>query len=396
MINFINQKTIQNSNLNIFMQQNEPSIKEGIWIKKEGNYNKVYLDEKAISSDFLISDNQTNSLVPGDTLYAATYANGYIYIFGYNGDCYKYNVTTKEYTPISNIPDSTNAVSTCCTYIPELNKIFIANEVCYLYDIATDSYFLIPSPQTITFKNYCYYYNNYIYCLDYYVSSGSSITTNRICKKNLNTGEATVINFNTYNSRISYRIDNSIYIINSNGKVNMLNLVNDSIIELSNIVITGESPSNSYGLGGAFDQNSYVIDNKVYFMRDVKDAEYSLLSLDLDTYELKEIDITDAFNIISNNGGVTTPNAFVCDTDNKVFYLLNGHSVFLTLEFATAEYDENSIVVYTGTGYNTQLLNPPEMAIGRLLTSFKDAWHNTSTGLDKTSRFSLWRWYKMG
>lgn len=53
------------------------------------------------------------------------------------------------------------------------------------------------------------------------------------------------------------------------------------------------------------------------------------------------------------------------------------------LQLPTKTYETDSIVIYQGNLYSTQLMNTPEGTEGRLLNNFIDVWHNTADGLDK-------------
>lgn len=77
-----------------------------------------------------------------------------------------------------------------------------------------------------------------------------------------------------------------------------------------------------------------------------------------------------------------------CTTSDGSIAFLNAtepRSIEL-LHLPTKTYAADSVVIYQGNLYSTQLImNTPAGTEGRLLNNFIDVWHSTESGLDKTS-----------
>lgn len=100
-------------------------------------------------------------------------------------------------------------------------------------------------------------------------------------------------------------------------------------------------------------------------------------SLNVNTFEeitnpLKTVYSIKGSNCTTSDGSI----AFFNATDPRSIEVL---------QLPTKTYEADSIVIYQGNLYATQLMNTPEGTEGRLLNNFIDVWHCTESGLDKTS-----------
>ena len=150
--------------LNVFLQSEEPSKKDGIWIKKENaTINKISIDDFNISEEW----NYDIGTIPIASSYnrVAKYEN-YLYIFGGRNsssncinNCYKYNLETNQYSSIANLPAPLMAFaigivgSNIYIFGGQNGATYYTNS--YKYDIITDSYSEIrPLPSLISQAGY--------------------------------------------------------------------------------------------------------------------------------------------------------------------------------------------------------------------------------------------------
>lgn len=106
------------SPLNIFIQDYEPSDKEGIWVKTNLNYKDIKLFSGGTKSIYWNSTSETNYPINIREAGTTTIDNN-IYLFGglttnatTLNTVYKYNVHTKEYTQLENLPYAAYGVAT--------------------------------------------------------------------------------------------------------------------------------------------------------------------------------------------------------------------------------------------------------------------------------------------
>ena len=155
--------------LNIFTQTEEPSTKEGIWLKTSNTYDDV----------LNISDTEYSNTYTRMTNIPYTFKNGSavaigndIYLLGtrssssYYKNNYKYDTTTNTYTKMTNIPYDFEYGSAVAIG----NDIYIlggsdGRTTNYKYDTTTNTY---TSKSSIPYEFYCRNYSYSYYLLNIY------------------------------------------------------------------------------------------------------------------------------------------------------------------------------------------------------------------------------------
>lgn len=92
------------SMVNVFAQQEEPRTKDGIWLQTTENYDSVSLWKRGTA--WLVDDYVTTIPYTFNTGHGAIVGDN-VYLFGGDGGtttAYKYNLTTRQYTKLPNIP----------------------------------------------------------------------------------------------------------------------------------------------------------------------------------------------------------------------------------------------------------------------------------------------------
>lgn len=368
------------SKFNIFVQEKEPKIKEGLWIQKQGKYNKVILDEKVVTDGFVLEPTGTYPFMPNKNECFTCIANDYIYFIAksISNKSYKYNIKTQVYTEIAHIP--TNDVSGYeAIFIPDKNKIFMSYNRTGIYDIDTDTWsYSYMGSSIATFYRYNFYYNGYIF--NFYNSSSGSSGGN-IYKYNLETKEATIAysGYDGYSTAVAYaQVDKYVYIFKKDNTIYRFNMENNVMEKVGNT--TG---LDTIGASSSF--NYAVFNNAVYGLRKL-DSKVILFAIDLSTYEVKKYNIED--ENIQSSSQWSYSNLLSYEKDNRIFiyfYYSSSSYVYLSLYFPKKAYTPNSVIINTGNKYQVQLLSTPEQLEGKILTNVIDAWHNTEGGLDTVS-----------
>lgn len=137
--------TYEGNDFNIYMQPNEPVVKNGIWLKSDALFNGVkFFDYATATGEFLEASN-FNFLKTEENTVGVEIIDGVMYVIATTPEkSYKVNLTTKVKTNI-NTPTSAGAYGSCVYE----NKIYVLNAdssnkfSLYAYDIATDTYSVI-------------------------------------------------------------------------------------------------------------------------------------------------------------------------------------------------------------------------------------------------------------
>lgn len=368
MIQFLKGKDSSPVEPNIFVQETEPEIKEGIWFKSNLPYNKIILDKSAGESPIEFSDNDTESLVPNDLYtYVAVYANGYIYIFSKNGNipCYKYDVINKTYTEMQTLTsEQRDAVNYQGIYIEERNEIVLMYQTKMLIFNIPQNTFTIKNITGVSVYSMFFYKNGYIYSV--------SNSTNVIAKINLDTGIAETVAFDKSNLVASVMDNNLgiIYLIMKDNTIKKYNIANSEIIDFT--TLSGYSLSSTTIAGNIPPPTQYMINNKIYYITrgSVNNTtKRMLITIDFDTYTVS----SQIAEQINTNETIFTE-FFLFDNLTNTFYYLADDKLFVKINVNTTEYEENSIVISTKIKYSTKLISSIENIVGDLVTYFSDAW----------------------
>ena len=131
---------------NIFIQEDEPTTKNGIWLKGNYQVDNIVADENIFAGEEWNLEKMAQILpIPYDFYSSSATSIGTdIYLFG-SGDsktnCYKYDTLTNSYTQLTNVPynfEDGRAISIGT----DIYLVGAANyrTNCYKYDTLTDSY----------------------------------------------------------------------------------------------------------------------------------------------------------------------------------------------------------------------------------------------------------------
>lgn len=138
------------SSMNLFVQLNEPEIKEGVWLQTNNTYDNVLFDNSVVTNlELLDRDNDGFSNLPFNAVGSAVVTvDNDIYIFGtqystYSSIAYKYTPSTNTYTQLSNIPNSFSygsaiAIGTDIYLFGSIGSPY--NTYTFKYDTLTDTY----------------------------------------------------------------------------------------------------------------------------------------------------------------------------------------------------------------------------------------------------------------
>ena len=317
---------------NIFLQLNEPEIKEGIWIQAEGKtFNKIIPDNKVTIGEDWDDTNYTN--IPySNTGGRAVSIGTDIYLFGGSTEyrnAYKYDTLTNTYTALPEIGFSKYMYGSGIDFVGDDLYIFGYDKKAYKFNIVSNTFTQLQST-----PKYFQYGRAVAVGTDIYLFGGhpqiSGMTDiyNYTYKYNTLTGTYTQLTDIPY----SFKTGGTVYI-----------------------------HPYIYLFGSTYSEDIY---NKAY-KYDIENNTYSQLS-----------DIPRKFY---------SSDAVAINTD-KIYLVGGGGTQLMTvLNLKSKEYENNSIVISQAKDtYKTQIFNN-NLIEGRMLYSFDDVWHNTTeNGLDKT------------
>lgn len=358
---------------NIFMQETEPEIKEGIWLQSNKTFEKIsaldsysdalqWKEANALSNEiyknvdnmfsinnktyFLIYNNgfkileydaTTNSIIEEfqieiTSLYCmiANEASNELLYFDYLDGSYilkRYSLNTHTSDIISS--EFSNISPTRVCLVEELLYIFSGDKKVYTFDIKkhTISNLGITNPYTYFNSGGCFYHNNNIYLMG---------------------------NNNTNGTKLCYKLD----------------LTTKSFTRLADIPYY------------CYEAAMRLVENKIYIFGG--DSAKGNNNYKFYIYDIS----TNAYNEQSNLQ-YPVRNGYSIYTNNKILLGCKGReeSHLQILEFPSSlKYDNNTIVIVNGNTYNTILL-PYDRSIieGNLLFSFLDIkYYSTEEGEIKT------------
>lgn len=379
-ISFINKKgsSTGGARLNVFAQEIEPEIKEGIWVKANKTINKIF--KATIATNDKWDTKNTYPILPvNSNLSIATSIGTDVYIFGGYGlptMAYKYNTVSKEYTKLKDLP-YTNireqgcvAIGTNIYFLYGASSSGTTSKVCK-YDTITDTYTELGTVPHTAYMSTMVSIDNTIY-----IFSGNTTTTSA--------GKYKIEN-NTYNALASIP-----------GNVYSLSAVTDGIyIYLFSDPYLGAGEKNAYKYD--IKNNSYSeISNILTAVTDIKSAAinpilagntiyffgYGANSYDVQTYKY---DIaTDTYSRIDDmlygaSGGRSVK-------VNNSIYLIGGSTsngnpgyennyknvqVLNLGEELPEGIVDGSVIITNGNTYSTELISTDNIE-GRVTSTFSD------------------------
>lgn len=347
---------------NVFLQPNEPSIKEGIWLQDD----TLTFDNIAFDADISGEENWDITNDYGSLPYsfydgAIISIDNDIYLFGGASSTkvtYKYNTVTKQFTKLSDIPV---AFFEHTATLVGTNVYLIGgrlNNPVYKYDTLTDTYTALTSlPSNLRFVSataigtniYIFGNNgnngNYIYKYDTLANTFTKMTALTPAAVRYHITASVGKNIYIFYGTNTYKYDT----------------INDTCVSLSTSPLT----FNGGGIA-SIGANIYLFEG------------YSVYKYDT---------LTDTFTQLED-GSLNLVRSHTVTINNNQIYILGGANTqqkIKVFSINTKTYEDNSILISQSAGdYATQLVSMPRTT-GRMLFHFYDAWHYTqANGLSKT------------
>ena len=371
--------------LNVYVQESEPTNKDGIWLQTNKIFNKTYFDEqvKRITVEgwdtateyptFSLNNYFRNSsIMIGDYFYAfstSSYSDKY---------AYKCNWKTGEVIQIATLPATFSESNFYCITSVGTDIYLICKQFLYKYDTITDTYTKLVSIAS----NHNYGEGTRICSVgtDIYLFGGSfkekNLSKYDTLTNNLKLISSTIpiyVGSDNQNGCLSV-IGNKIYCIGcriNNSSSSIYTYVYDTLsntfTELQN------TPFNTSG-----NINAIFINNYIYIFGGGNYTDVYKYDVINNTYE-KKASASITINSRSSLGVVNDNKIIVFTPNNKVLgYALTYDAVY--------DYEDNSVIVWDGFGrYKTQMTSPINNQEGKIKTLFYNVYYyTTSDGLDDT------------
>ena len=371
------------NNINVFMQETEPELKNGIWLQNNNTYDKVIVDKEASDSGIIIGDKLSNFPVDTRASSISVLAGNNIYIFstGRENHSYKYNIIDDTFSRIADVDEVLDdGMQYSGIYFPEDDIIYFAYSTAITtYDIKTDSYVRYSLSGTsgngTPYSNFARYGRN-IY--SFYNSSQN------ILKINVDDKTVSAISFPYAADRIVATIpdelNNCVYLIHTNNKLLKFDLTTEVLTEVE--TLTGyDFSTNIINNISRTDVNlmlPQIVNNKIYHVTptDNTNKTYMIIEISLIDYTVTTYDNVNNIDNIQYEDSLLRRYMFKYD---DVFYYVNcvdgGNNYFVPISITNKTYENNSIVILPGTKYNTKLFNYPSNVSGDNLDYFTDVWY---------------------
>lgn len=349
--------------LNIFAQENEPTEKNGIWLKSNLQFNKVYEEQHIFESEQWNTSKMDRLPLMPISFSGKSSANigNDIYLFGASDGtnsnlAYKYNALTGEYTQLKNLPYDSNFGSAVAIGTDIYLFRDVSSSNAYKYDTLTNEYTSLSNTPNF------YVYPGHVVSVEqniYFFGGGVYNTTAH--KYNTLTNEYTILKevpFRFYYGGVVTNEDD-IYLIGSSSDSSSSDIYKYSLkdntytrLKTLNVYL---SQANVISIG----KNIYIFNNsKKCYRYNISDNNYTELTnapygFGYGALAIIYGDVTELYIL----GGSTS--------EQKIKVLL----------LKPKKFENNSIVIEQGNKYNTELINTE--VVNGLKYSFYDIWHYT-------------------
>lgn len=369
--------------LNVYVQESEPTNKDGIWLQTNKIFNKTYFDEqvKTLSKE----NYDTTKEYPNITLDSAEYGHAlpaigmgdFVYVFA-NSKIYKYDSTNRTCESIKSIwGDFSGNKSSACLVGTDI-FIFKYNTI-YKYDTINET--------LTTEKNVGVYDGGVLVSISstseyIYLLYETNIYKYDIKNKSISTLSLKLpYTFSDYSyHRMPCVIGDLVYLF---GNTNSSNHRKSYILDLKNEVIT---QIKDLPITMNFAISACQVDGYIYVIQGTSNSASSV------RYAVKYDIVNDTYTTIALNTRSVYADAnyaylvngtIVCvsDTSNNIYF-----DHFIVSYDAIYNYENNSVVVWDGLGkYKTQMTSPINNQEGKIKTLFYNVYYyTTSDGLDDT------------
>ena len=369
--------------LNVYVQESEPTNKDGIWLQTNKIFNKTYFDEqvKTLSKE----NYDTTKEYPNITLDSAEYGyalpaigmGDFVYVFA-NSKIYKYDSTNRTCESIKSIWGNFSGNKSSACLVGTDIFIFKYNTI-YKYDTINET--------LTTEKNVGVYDGGVLVSISstseyIYLLYETNIYKYDIKNKSISTLSLKLpYTFSNYSyHRMPCVIGDLVYLF---GNTNSSNHRKSYILDLKNEVIT---QIKDLPITMNFAISTCQVDGYIYVIQGPSNSASSV------RYAVKYDIVNDTYTTIALNTRSVYADAnyaylvngtIVCvsDTSNNIYF-----DHFTVSYDAIYDYEDNSIVVWDGFGrYKTQMTSPINNQEGKIKTLFYNVYYyTTSDGLDDT------------
>ena len=352
---------------NIFMQETEPEIKEGIWLKKNGTYDGIILDTSIASGMKLIQT--VNWTLPFTmTTNQITILNNELYLPGSNKKFYKYNLDTEEFTELADLPIdmSQGSITT------DGNNIYLgftstSPRDLYRYNVTENTFTQLASTSAaFSFSRLCYK-DGFLYIFggfsgsNYYSSIKYHIASNKYTS-------LASMPFDAQHCE-PFIVGEQIFLFgsyrnNHQAKVAKYDIETNTMTQLNNSPISSTTDGTIGIVNG----------NLIYIKFSNKNTDY--------IYDTKTDTYTEIDQLIVGSFDWSTP--YVTD-NHKLYFLRNNFKELKIVSLDIKEFETNKVLVQKGTGsFKAEIVSLPENVQGELNIDIKDVYLTTENGLDDT------------
>lgn len=363
--------------LNIFVQEEEPKIKDGIWIQGNKTYDNIKVTN-IVSSEPYWGDTNNSALPFAMPAYLMTRVQkgADVYIFNYGTAGFKYNLETGDYEQIT-YPDGF-AVNTSCLYNDDIYLFGYSSTLAYKYNTITKEFTQLETPVPFSFSAPFegVLVDDYIYLFggkDGNLSSSKVTAYKYSIKEDKYTLLATRMPYKAYGGWSCKKIGNEIFIFGNQSATSTVYKYDIATDTYTAVADTTHSLDNAQTL-------TCVIGTDIYYFG-TNDSSSSTKASKYDTVTNTHTSLTDIPHTFYYNNSAGA----VAYYNNKIYLMGGGSAQRLTImEFPTLDFIDNSVIIQNGNIYKTQFKTVDNI-IGRLETPFKDVFHYTDTnGLDGT------------
>ena len=369
--------------LNVYVQESEPTNKDGIWLQTNKIFNKTYFDEqvKTLSKE----NYDTTKEYPNITLDSAEYGyalpaigmGDFVYVFA-NSKIYKYDSTNRTCESIKSIWGNFSGNKSSACLVGTDIFIFKYNTI-YKYDTINET--------LTTEKNVGVYDGGVLVSISstseyIYLLYETNIYKYDIKNKSISTLSLKLpYTFSNYSyHRMPCVIGDLVYLFGNTNSSNhrksyILDLKNEVITQIKDLPITMNFAISTCQVDGYI----YVIQGPSKSTSSVRYAvKYDIVN---DTYTTIALNTRSVY--ADANYAYLVNGTIVCvsDTSNNIYF-----DHFTVSYDAIYDYEDNSIVVWDGFGrYKTQMTSPINNQEGKIKTLFYNVYYyTTSDGLDDT------------
>lgn len=136
------------TSLNVYIQDDEPATKNGLWLKHtQMSYKDIVITDKVFIAGEWLVNNEYGTLPEGFENPRYIKVGDYVYILGdrsYKTRCYKYNIKEGTFSKLPDCPSTSNMIHCVAEYE---NIIYVFDsKTCFTYNILTNTYDTLETP----------------------------------------------------------------------------------------------------------------------------------------------------------------------------------------------------------------------------------------------------------